>query len=101
MGKLLEKALRDAVKEDRCTIGAKQVAGAIKGSKMIVLSRLRQGNDTGEITRGAEEAGVPTVSFEGSSVALGRLCGLQYRVSAISIDAMPEAGIKPILEEAQ
>ena len=39
MSKILEKSLRDARKEDKLTMGAKQVLNSIKNSKLIVLSQ--------------------------------------------------------------
>ena len=39
MRKLLEKALRDAMKDKKRTLGAKQVLNSIKNSKLVVLSQ--------------------------------------------------------------
>ena len=39
MSKILEKSLRDARKEDKLTMGTKQVLNSIKNSKLIVLSQ--------------------------------------------------------------
>ena len=39
MSKLLEKALKDAVKEKKCTLGAKEVLGSLKDSKLIIVSQ--------------------------------------------------------------
>lgn len=39
MSKILEKSLRDACKEDRLTMGSKQVLSSVKNSKLIVLSQ--------------------------------------------------------------
>ncbi len=98
VGKLLEKALRDAIKEEKCVVGARNVLGSIKDSKMIVLSQSVPGR-LQEIGAGAKEAGIPAVAFRGSSVALGRLCGLQFRVSAISLTSVADANVQSILNE--
>ncbi len=98
MGKLLEKALRDAIKEEKCVVGARNVLGSIKDSKMIILSQSVPGR-LREIEAGAKEAGIPAVAFRGSSVALGRLCGLQFRVSAISLTSVADANVQSILNE--
>jgi large subunit ribosomal protein L30e len=44
---------------------------------------------------------VPLVNFEGTSVALGRLCGLQFRISTISFTTIDEASIKSILKDEE
>ena len=99
MSKLLEKALKDAVKEKKCTLGAKEVLGSLKDSKLIVISQSVQKIHSQKIEESAKNAKVPTVQFKGSSVALGRLCGLQFRVSTISFTSMTDANIKSILNE--
>ena len=39
MSKILEKSLKDALKEDKLTMGTKQVLNSVKNSKLIVLSQ--------------------------------------------------------------
>ena len=39
MSKILEKSLKDALKEDKLTMGAKQVLNSVKNSKLVVLSQ--------------------------------------------------------------
>ena len=99
MSKLLEKTLKDAVKENKCTLGAKEVLGSLKDSKLIVISQSVQKKYSQKIEESAKSAKIPTVQFKGSSVALGRLCGLQFRVSTISFTSMTDANIKSILNE--
>jgi len=38
MGTLLEKALKDAIKGNKCTFGSKQVLTSLKNSKLVILS---------------------------------------------------------------
>ena len=101
MSKLLEKALKDAIKEKKCTLGTKEVLGSLKNSKLVVVSQSVQKNVTENIEENAKKEKVPTVQFKGSSVALGRLCGLQFRVSTISFTSITEANIKSILKESE
>jgi large subunit ribosomal protein L30e len=49
----------------------------------------------------AKKQKVPLVNFEGTSVALGRLCGLQFRISTISFTTIDEASIKSILKDEE
>jgi len=101
MSKLLEKALKDAIKANKCTLGSKQVLGALKDSKLIVVSDSVQNNVSEKIQSDAKKAKVPTTHFNGSSVALGKLCGLQFRVSTVSFNSLSDSNIKSILNEAE
>ncbi len=101
MSKLLEKALKDAIKENKCTLGSKQVLGSLKDSKLVVVSDSVQNNITEKIQSDAKKAKVPTMHFNGSSVALGKLCGLQFRVSTVSFNSLSDSNIKSILKEAE
>ena len=97
--KLLEKALKDAMKEKKRSLGTKQVLNSIKSSKLIVMSQSVPKNTAKTIQEEAKKQKVSTVQFEGTSVALGRLCGLQFRVSTISLTSVSDTNIKSILKE--
>lgn len=101
MRKLLEKALRDALKDKKRTLGAKQVLNSIKNSKLVVLSQSIPKDMEKKIHEHTKKEKVSTLDFEGSSVALGRLCGLQFRVSTISLTSLSDANIKSILKESE
>lgn len=99
MGKLLEKALKDAISESKCVLGEKQVLQSIKNAKMVVISKSLSKETTEKISESANSQKISTLQFDGSSVALGKLCGLQFRVSAASLTSIPESNIKAILKE--
>ncbi|MFB5630292.1 MAG: ribosomal L7Ae/L30e/S12e/Gadd45 family protein [Nitrosopumilaceae archaeon] len=101
MSKTLEKALKDAKKEKKSIIGSKQVLNSLKNSKLIVLSQSAPKKMAEKIIEGAKKEKISTVQFEGSSVALGRLCGLQFRVSTISLTSVSDANIKSIMKESK
>ena len=101
MSKILEKSLRDARKEDRLTMGSKQVLSSIKNSKLIVLSQSIKKEMFEKIESDAKKEKIPLVNFQGTSVALGRLCGLQFRISTISFTSIDDASIKSILKDTQ
>ncbi len=101
MRKLLEKALRDAMKDKKRTLGAKQVLNSMKNSKLVVLSQSIPKDRAKKIHEHTKKEKVSTLNFEGSSVALGRLCGLQFRVSTISLTSLSDANIKSILKESE
>ena len=100
MQKILEKALKDAKKEKKSILGSKQVLNSLKDSKLIVLSQSAPKKMSEKIIEGAKKEKISTLQFEGSSVALGRLCGLQFRVSTISLTAVSDANIKSIMKES-
>ncbi len=101
MSKILEKSLRDARKEDKLTMGTKQVLNSIKNSKLIVLSQSIKKEMFEQIESDAKKEKIPLVNFKGTSVALGRLCGLQFRISTISFTSIDDASIKSILKDTK
>jgi len=101
MSKILEKALKDALKEDKITMGTKQVLNDMKNSKMIVLSQSVQKETLAKIESDAKKENVPIVNFQGTSVTLGKLCGLQFRISTISFRSLSDATIKSILKDLE
>jgi large subunit ribosomal protein L30e len=101
MSKILEKILKDALKEDKITMGTKQVLNSMKNSKLIVLSQSVQKEMFTKIESDAKKEKVPLVNFQGTSVALGRLCGLQFRISTISFTSLSDANIKSILKDTE
>ena len=101
MSKILEKSLRDARKEDRLTMGSKQVLNSIKNSKLIILSQSIKKEMIEQIESDAKKEKIPLVNFQGTSVALGRLCGLQFRISTISFTSLDDASIKSILKDTE
>jgi len=101
MRKILEKALKDSMKEKKSILGSKQVLGSLKNSKLVILSQSAPKKFADKIIEGAKKEKVSTLQFEGSSVALGRLCGLQFRVSTISLTSVSDANIKSIMKESE
>ncbi|HXW01964.1 MAG TPA: ribosomal L7Ae/L30e/S12e/Gadd45 family protein [Candidatus Nitrosotenuis sp.] len=100
MGKLLEKALKDALQESKCVLGAKQVLQSIKNAKLVVVSKSVSKEAIDKIEKSKDQK-VTTLQFDGSSVALGKVCGLQFRVSAASLTSIPDSNIKAILKESE
>ena len=99
MGKLLEKALKDALNDDKCILGAKQVIQSIKDAKLVVISKSVTGDELEQIQKSTADSKVSTLNFDGTSVALGKLCGLQFRVSAASLTSIADSNVKAILKE--
>ena len=101
MSKILEKSLKDALKEDKLTMGTKQVLNSVKNSKLVVLSQSVEKEMFEKIESNAKKEKIPLVNFQGTSVALGRLCGLQFRISTISFTSITDANIKSILKDTE
>jgi len=101
MRKILEKALKDSMKEKKSILGSKQVLESLKNSKLVILSQSAPKKFADKIIEGAKKEKVSTLQFEGTSVALGRLCGLQFRVSTISLTSVSDANIKSIMKESE
>lgn len=98
MSKVLEKLLKDARKENNLVLGTKQVLNSVKESKLVVLSQSVEKEMSEKIKSSAEEGQVPMVEFDGTSVALGKLCGLQFRISTLSFTSLTDANVKSILK---
>jgi len=101
MQKILEKTLKDALKAEECTLGTKQVLNSISKSKLIVLSKSVPEKTYKKIQDDAKKSKITTLKFDGTSVNLGKLCGLQFRISAISLPKISESDIKSLLKESE
>ena len=101
MAKLLEKIIKDAMDDKKCSLGAKEVIGSMKNSKLIILSQSIPKNTLEKIRETATSSKVSTLNFNGSSVELGRLCGTQFRISALSLKTLSETNLKMLLKEAE
>lgn len=96
----MEKALKDGIKEDACVFGLKQVLAGAGDSRLIVISQsLTQ--MTSPISAAAQANNVPLVKFEGTSIALGKLCGLPFRVSTVSFQSLTDTSISSIIKESE
>src|SRR5574342_875533 len=101
MTKLLEKVIKEAMDDNKCYLGAKEVVNSMKSSKLIILSDSVPKKVLEKIHETAEISKVPTMNFNGSSVTLGRLCGTQFRISALSLKSLSDVNLKSILKEAE
>ena len=99
--KQLEKTLKDAIKEDAYILGTKQVLGNISKSKLVLLSKSVPSHISEKIEDDAKKSNVSTISYDDTSVNLGKLCGLQFRVSTISLKSLSNTNIQAILKESE
>ena len=99
MAKQLEKALTDAIKARKRILGTKQIVSNIKDSKLIVISKSIPTMSAEKIEKTAQENNVPLVHFNDTSIILGKLCGLPFRVSVISLSTVSNTNVQAILKE--
>lgn len=99
MAKLLEKVIKDAIEDDKCVFGSRQVLNSIKNSKLVIYSNSTPNSLSNKILESAKNAKVPTLNYGGSSVDLGKLCGQQFRVSAISLKTLSDSNFKAIMKD--
>ena len=99
MAKQLEKELTDAIKTGKRTLGTKQVKSTIKDSKLVVISKSVSPLSAKKIEEIAQDNNVPLVHFNDTSLILGKLCGLPFRVSVISLNTVSNTNIQAIIKE--
>jgi len=99
MAKLLEKALTGAIKERKHTLGTKQEVSSMKNSKLVVISQSVSTEITKKIEESAQKDSVPLLHFNDTSETLAKLSGLQFRVSAISLNSLSNINVQAILKE--
>ena len=99
MAKLLEKALTDAIKAKERVLGTKQIISSMKDNKLVIISQSVPTMMAKKIEESAQNDNVPLLRFNDTSVILGKLCGLQFRVSAISLSSLSNTNIQAILKE--
>jgi len=87
------------LKKKKRIIGVKQIIASIKNCKLIVISQSVPTNKAKNVEENAQNENIPIIHFEGSSVSLGKLCGLQFRVSAISFNSLTNTNAQAILNE--
>ena len=99
MAKQLEKALTDAIKTRKRSLGTKEIISSMKDSKLVVISQSVPTMSAKKIEENAKNNNVPCVHFNDTSIILGKLCGLQFRVSAISLSSLSNTNLQAILKE--
>jgi large subunit ribosomal protein L30e len=85
MVKKLEKIAREAISSKKYKAGTKEVMKSIKGTKLLVISESMRQKLKEKLEKQASDSNIPLYNFRGSSLQLARLCGVPYRVSAISL----------------
>ena len=99
MQKLLEKTLKDAFKDIQCVLGTKQVLNSLSKSKLVILSKSIETENRRKIESNAKKSKIPTLDLNDTSVNLGKLCGVQFRVSTLSLSKISDSDITSLKKE--
>ncbi len=83
--KQIEKTLKAIMKIGKYTVGLKESTKSLKNAKLLVYSDSLDNEIIAKIKKSCKSSSIPAISFSGSSVALGRLCGKPFRVTAMSV----------------
>jgi len=92
--KTLQSVMRKALKTGKCVIGLKEVSNSIKDSLLIVYSSSLEEPPRTRLLESADSQKIPTLYYEGNSMALGRSCGRQHRISVVAIKNSGDANIE-------
>jgi len=101
MTKKIEKITREAISSKKYKAGAREVMNSIKGSKLIIISESMGEKLKDKLQNQAASSNIPLYHFRGSSLQLARMCGIPYRVSAISLKAVNAEDIDGILQDKE
>jgi large subunit ribosomal protein L30e len=97
MVKKLEKIAREAISSKKYIAGTREVMKSIKGTKLLIISESMGEKLKEKLETQASNSNIPLYYFRGSSLQLARLCGVPYRVSAISLKTGSTEDINDIL----
>ena len=87
----LEKQLKKATKTGKYVVGRKEVLASLKGSKLLVWSA--SANISQEILKQSKSFQIPALRFDGDPIALGKVCGIPFKVSVIAVKSAGDADL--------
>jgi large subunit ribosomal protein L30e len=88
----LERQLKAAVKTGKVTVGRKEVANSLKATKLLVWSA--SANLSQDLLKQCQSLQIPAVRFEGNPIELGRMAGIPYKVSVLSVKSGGDAKLE-------
>jgi large subunit ribosomal protein L30e len=94
----ITKDIRLAVDSGKAALGMNSVVGSIKDNtaKLVIVASKSKKETLQDIEHVARISDIKVITFEGTSMELGAVCGKPFSVSAVSII---EQGNSKILEE--
>ncbi len=91
----LEKQLKAAARTGKYIVGRKEVLASLKGSKLLVWSA--SANIPQELLNECRSLQIPALRFDGDPIALGKACGIPFKVSVIAVRSAGDADLKAFL----
>ncbi len=96
--KTLQTVMRKALKTGDCILGFKEVSNSIKDSLLIIYSSSLEAPPRTKLLESADSQKIPTLYYEGNSMALGKSCGRQHRISVVSVKSPGDANIDLLIQ---
>jgi large subunit ribosomal protein L30e len=89
----LERQLKAATRTGKVTVGRKEVANSLKGTRLLVWSA--SANLPQELLSQSKSLEIPAVRFDGNPIELGRIAGFPFKVSVLSVKSVGDAKLDP------
>ncbi len=90
----LERQLKLVTKTGKFIVGRKEVAGSLKGSKLLVWSA--SANLPMDLIEQCKTLQIPALRFDGNPIELGRTAGIPYKVSVLSVRSPGDADLESL-----
>lgn len=87
----LEKQIKKATKTGKYVVGRKEVLSSMKGSKLLVWSA--SANLSPDLLEQCKSLQIPAIRFDGDPIALGKMCGIPFKVSVIAVRSAGDADL--------
>jgi large subunit ribosomal protein L30e len=99
----VDKAIATTVKTGKVTFGANNAVKSAKmgRGKLILLASNCPRNVVDDVTHYAKLSGVPLVTYKGSSLDLGLICGRPFMISALTVREPGDSDILKLTEKAE
>ncbi|MDW8274750.1 MAG: hypothetical protein RMJ59_00005, partial [Candidatus Nitrosocaldus sp.] len=98
MSKLVAKIVRNAMANNACRIGSREVLKGIGSARLIICSS-SVGKDVLDRIRGSGNSAAYIYQIDRNSMELGRLCGRPFRISVISVEDVSKEDLDALIAE--
>jgi large subunit ribosomal protein L30e len=98
----VDKAITTAVKTGKVVLGEKEATMSVKSGKaqMVMIASNIPNNLRDNLENYGKLSGIPIVTYEGSSLDLGRICGKRFPVGTLTVKEPGDSTILKLAEEA-
>jgi len=97
----VDKAITTAVKTGKVVLGAKEATISVKSGKaqMIMIASNIPNNLRENLEHCGKLSGIPIITYIGSSLDLGRICGKRFPVGTLTVKEPGDSAILKLIEE--